>query len=356
MKRLAIHCGFGVATILLTALCDTNSAFAGETESKSLFAEGRGLRLKGNCIDAIPIFRKALETYPEGLGALRNIAECEEELKRYASARRSFWDLRLTVLKSGSTKYQSWDKQAEEAHAALDAKVARIVVRVKGDPAWVRINGTPMDPRLVGVPLEQDLGPIEVSFQDGSATPPVKKLVLEEGQRYEIELVSNLTVMDEKPPRSVEPSPNDIVEPGTISSKLQPKRSGSAEPNPTETPTSSGPGPALNIGGATLLAVGGAGVIGMSVAIGIRGAALSDIESVCPALDACAVGPTQRQSVLDAADRGQTASTLATVFGIVGGVGIAGGVGLLIAGASIDSPVEVTPAPSGAMLSWKGVF
>lgn len=339
------------AATLLAATLVASSAGAGETESRSLFAEARVLRTKGQCSDAIPLFKKALETYPEGLGALRNVAECEEELKRYASARRSYWDLRLAVLKLGSPKYQSWDKDAEQAHARLDAKVARVVVRVKGDPAWVRINGVPMDPRLVGIPLEQDLGSIEVSFQDGSSSPPTKRLMLEEGKRYEIDLESSAVLpVDPKPgippadPKSNDPLP-----------KAPPKV---PPPEDDPPPPSSGPSPLL-IGGAVSLGVGGASAIAFFVSLGIRQSALGTIEDICPNLSACEASPTQRQDIADAADRGGTASTLATVFAIVGGVGVAAGTGMLI-GEAVSSPSDpkaamfVAPTEGGAMFFVKG--
>lgn len=338
------------ALFLGLALCAAR-AEAGETESRSLFAEGRVLRTKGRCVDAIPIFKKALETYPEGLGALRNVAECEEELKRFASARRSYWDLRLAVLKLGSPKYQSWDKDAEQAHARLDTKVARIVVRVKGDPAWVRINGVPMDPRLAGIPLEQDLGPIEVSFQDGSSSPPTKRLELEEGKRYEIELES--TAMQPSP---TNPGlPKDGLRTVDDSAKPTPKPSAAEEAESKE-PSESSP---LILAGAISLGVGGAGAVAFFVSLGIRQSALGTVEDLCPNLSACKASPSQAEEILEATDRGRTASTLATVFAVVGGVGVAAGTGMLIGGAASsstppNSAVVVAPTDGGAMFSLKG--
>jgi hypothetical protein len=55
-------------------------------EAKELFAHGRESRLRGDCAGAIPLFQKAADVYPAGLGSLRNIAECEETLGRYAAA------------------------------------------------------------------------------------------------------------------------------------------------------------------------------------------------------------------------------------------------------------------------------
>ena len=66
-------------------------------EAKDLFAQARGLRLQGQCASALPLFRRAYEVYPAGLGSLRNIAECEEEVGHFASARRAWLDLQRAL-------------------------------------------------------------------------------------------------------------------------------------------------------------------------------------------------------------------------------------------------------------------
>src|SRR6185436_11743436 len=106
-----------------------------EEDSKTFFAQGRQLRAAGNCPDAIVAFRRALEAFPQGLGALRNIAECEEQLGQFASARNDWWSLRRAVLQSNELRYESWEKDAEQGYARLATKVAKITIRIHGaDP------------------------------------------------------------------------------------------------------------------------------------------------------------------------------------------------------------------------------
>ena len=122
VRRMAA--GSALALIFLA----NAAAWAGEEDARTLFAKGRQLRADGRCEEAIIEFRRALEVWPEGLGSLRNIAECEEQLGKYAAARRDWWDLRRAVLLSNEAKYEGWDRQAQEAHTRLATKGARVFI------------------------------------------------------------------------------------------------------------------------------------------------------------------------------------------------------------------------------------
>jgi hypothetical protein len=148
-------------------------ASARADDSETFFAQGRALRAEDKCAEAIVAFRRALDLKPQGIGSLRNIAECEEALGQFASARTDWWSLRRAVLQSNEPKYQGWEKDAEEAYRRLEPKVGHLTVRLEGvsiERARVSIDGKPLDPRLVGVELERDLGAhvIEVRY-DGAA-------------------------------------------------------------------------------------------------------------------------------------------------------------------------------------------
>jgi hypothetical protein len=297
-------------------------ARAGEEESKSLFAEGRRLREAGKCSEAILSFRRALETWPEGLGALRNVAECEEQLGRYSAARRDYWDLRRAALQSNLPRYEGWDKDAESAYARLESKVPRlkIVVHAK-DPSKVSVSfdGKPLDPRLVGVELERDIGTFDVQAGYGGATPVTERVALEEGARKTLTL---------EVPDLVAPVAHKAV----------------AQGNPT-----------LRTAGFVALGVGAASAIGTVVAIAVRGSALSSIEASCPSYETKPC-PTALQGD---ASTGQTAATLANVLGGVAIAGLGAGVALVLVARphasaqptekSAQAELMVTPTPSGAL-------
>ncbi len=309
--------------IVAAAICFAPSfAFAGKAESETFFANGRELRLAGNCADAIPEFRRALETYPDGLGALRNIAECEEELGRVASARRSWWDLRFSALSATESKYDGWAVDAEQAYERLGPKVPYITIKVKSAQKQLKVlvNGRPLDPQLIGTELAQDIGEVSVVLVDGSAVPPGKTIKLEAGERKEVELISLFI------PKEGDGNGQDGNGGGN--------KGGGGNDN------GGGTSP-LVVGGAIGLGLAGAALVGFGAALGIRADALSTIEEQCPGLEGCDRGLEDDES------RGQTASTLVNVFGIGAGVAGAAGIGLLVAGlVTAPSDSKATePAP-----------
>jgi hypothetical protein len=312
-------------------------ALASEDDAKTLFASGRELRTAGRCADAILQFRRALEVFPQGLGALRNIAECEEQLGQYAAARRDWWDLRRAVMQSNEPKYAGWDRDAEQAHVRLAAKVARVVVRLAGartERVEIQVDGKPLDPRLVGVELERDLGPHVVQASYGGAAPVTARITLAEGARE----VVTLTIPALAPPAEKPAAP-------------------AAPPAPEPARGS----PALRTAGYVALGAGALGLVGTIASVAVRGSALRAVEGACPSYE------TQPcpASVGGDVDRGKTASLLANVFGGVALAGLGVGVTLIAVGwgpgaqpASAGKAARATlpattvtlvPAPGGAL-------
>lgn len=306
-RRLITLC----SVALLAAAPARALAIGAEEDAKTLFARGRELRSAGQCDQAVIAFRSALEIYPEGLGALRNIAECEEEIGRYASARRDWWDLRRAALQSNEAKYAGWSEDAEARYRALGSKVGTLTVQLKGaegrPPVQVVLDGKPLDPRLLGVELERDLGAHTVELFYGGAAPIAERAELTPGARQ----VVTLTVPAPLPARDALSAPS----------------------------ASGAPPSGIRIGSYVALGVGGAGAIATVVALAVRAGALSAVEDGCsPAGGGAYECPPSLQGDYDT---GKTASTLAGVFAGVGLVGIGAGVTLLLL-----SPSEATsPAP-----------
>jgi hypothetical protein len=314
------------ALCLLVLSAASMPASATEEDSKTFFAQGRQLRAAGNCPDAIVAFRRALEAFPQGLGALRNIAECEEQLGQFASARNDWWSLRRAVLQSNELRYESWEKDAEQGYARLATKVAKITIRIHGaDPAQTQItlDGKPLDPRLLGVELERDLGPHTVQASYGGAAPVVEKRTLVAGSSEVVTL-------------EIPTSTPQKISPGPITAPPPP-------PDPIK--------PKLRTAGLISLTVGGIGMIGTATAIIVRQGALAEIDKTCHLHSSCP------ESLRDATNRGQTASTLANVFGSLAVVGVGAGVALWLVGSSAPSPsmpahkttaeLGLTPLPGG---------
>jgi hypothetical protein len=311
----------------LAALCTaallgapTSPAWASgpEEDAKTFFAQGREFRSSGKYAEAVIAFRRALDIYPEGLGSLRNIAECEESLSLFASARRDWWDLRRAALQSTEAKYQGWEQDAEARYRALANKVAKLTIKVTGrtlDRVRVLVDGKPVDPRLVGVELERDLGLHTIEAFYGGAAPVSRKVDLRSGAQ-------TVVVLDIPPEHA-----------GTQATK----KSGA-----TLVPTTTAPPPSgMRTAGFVALGVGGAGAVATAIAIGIRTGALSGIEDGCPKYETEMCPHTLEGNY----NTGRTASTLVNVFGGVAIAGAGAGIVLLVIGSSEPA---TEPAPTGS--------
>ena len=119
MRGPVASCFHSAVTVVVVALaCQALPRVAradAVSDAKDLFTRGRELRTQGDCRNAVGVFRKAYELYPEGLGSLRNLAECEESLGHFASSRRAWLDLSRALLTFPDRKYDGWDKDATDA-------------------------------------------------------------------------------------------------------------------------------------------------------------------------------------------------------------------------------------------------
>ncbi len=313
--------------LTLLASAQTRTAVANEEDSKTLFAKARELRLANKCEEAAPLFQKAFEIFPDGLGSLRNLAECQEQLGRFASARRSWWDLRRAALGTTESKYEGWAAHAESAYAKLEPKVPHLVLKVENAPPKfsVTLNGQPLDGRLLGTDLEQDVGELVIVLRDGSAVPQTRTIKLAEGQRETLTLVSTA-----------------------------PKESRTGRE-----PTRSGPSPLIITGGVAF-GLAGASVGGLIGGVVMRNGALDAVDAACPSYTNC------DRSLQEDVDQGELGATLVNVFAATSGAFAALGVGLTVAGVLTNkgssskeaSPIVIEPdsASGGAGLRLRGVF
>ncbi len=288
------------------------SARAGEEDGKAFFEEGRRLRKAGDCRGAIEQFRRSWAAWPAALGPLRNLAECEEEVGRIASARRSWSDLRREALRSTEERYHGWDGDAAEHYQALEPRVSRLTLLVEAsDPkkVTVSIDGEKIPAELVASPLERDPGMHEiVAEKDGARV--VEHVALLEGERRDFRL---------KLPDAIEPAKKGL----------------------------SGP----MIGAAASLTLAGLGAVGMAVAGGLRQSALADLRGKCP--DYAAPDAICPPDARDPIDRGKRAALTFNVSAIVAGAGaVIGGTLLAVALSKSDlkpaGAVWLTPLPGGA--------
>lgn len=317
---LSLAIGLVATTVAVPASADP------EADAKDLFARGRELRANDDCGSAAPLFRKAWQIYPQGLGSLRNLAECEELLGHYASARRAWLDLKRALITAlRDPKYEGWDEDAEEAAARLKPKVASFVVDVyvkspegeslANDKSGVElfVNGESVGTTLVGTPLERDPGTYRLRAQIAGAKPVEQEVTLSAGDNPKV----------------------------TMRLTIEPK------PEPVAPRDSSG----RRTAGWIVAGIGAAALVGAGVTFLVRNGAKSELDEQCPSHTGCS------ESLRDTVETGETMTTLTNVLLPVGVLGVAAGLTLVFtSGSSASAPrtgavVRVAPALGGVGVS-----
>jgi len=330
---------------LLSALAPSAARADPVADAKDLFARGRDLRGQGDCASAIPLFRKAFELFPAGLGSLRNTAECEESMGHFASSRRAWLDLKRALITVDDRKYDGWSHDAEAAAARLAPKLATLTFDITAvgaggvsapvDGVEVRLNGEVLSPGLLGTPLERDPGRYVVSAGGPRVKAPQEKAVqIGAGEAKKVALQVEVT-------GGVQGAGAE----GTTST-------------PTPTPTEPPPESDEDHRAATrrtlawvAFGVGAAGVIGTVGSALVRSSAFSDLrnEECNPDNDKwdCAPG-ANKSAVQSTLDKGNTASTLVNVFLPLAIVGAGTGVVLLATSHPRSAGAALVMSPTGA--------
>jgi hypothetical protein len=316
------------------------------SDAKDLFTKGRELRAAGDCKAAVPLFRKAYQLLPAGLGSLRNLAECEESLSRYASSRRDWLELKRAVITAKDPKYDGWDADAEAAAARLAPKVSRLTIvlvdaaddaRLEGNALsglTVTVGGELLDHSLIGTELDRDPGTYAITVEGGDE-PAEQSVTLAPGEKKSVKL-------------AVKPAKATVV-----------KNEGDAGPVSEVGGNDKLPerdtGATARTFGWIGIGVAGAAAIGAVAFVFVRSSALSQVESKCPNYASQPCG----SNVKDDVDRGKTASTLVDVFGGVAIVAGIVGVTLVLANpkpsSTTTSSLNVSPLAgngSGGAMLW----
>jgi hypothetical protein len=314
-------------------------------DAKDLFTRGRELRTQGDCANAAGLFRKAYDLYPAALGSLRNLAECEETLGRYASARRAWIDLKRALLTNADRRYEGWGQDAEQAAGRLAPFLATLTVDVSvvspagatlpTDRVDVTLDGERLAPAQIGTLLERDPGRHVVRVSGEHVGQPQERIVeLSSGNAKRVAL---RVVFGDGTPPDVAPSTSAASLPNERASPAQ-----EADQSASAT---------RRTWGWIATGVGAGAIVGAGVSFAVRQSALADLDGRCASHQQC--DPTLASTVA----RGQTASTLVTVLGAVGAVGLVGGIVLLAtSGGHGRSAAGVVVAPGLGGITAAGSF
>ncbi len=306
------------ASPLAGAQSDTERAGARAAASEGLkaFNEGRHA-------DAIDLFNRA-ESLVHAPPHLLYIARASEKLGKLVKAREAYMKItREKLAANAPDAFRAAQENARTELSALEPRVPYLTILVKGDGAdgaGVTLNDVVVPPALVGVPYPVDPGEHRLQATGTDVQSELVTVSLAEGKRETVELPLN-PAPGALPPGAKPAASGTEPAGGTPGGGTEP---GPIDPGPT--PSSSGPS-AMRIGSYVGLGVGvvglAAGTIFAIQSAGKRG----DANDLCPD-EQCPVSKEDEWNSLD--DDAESASTLATVGFIVGGVGVAAGVTLFI--------------------------
>jgi hypothetical protein len=303
-----------------------------ESEAKALFAQGRALRVAGDCAAAVPLFRRARTLFPAGLGSLRNEAECEESEHHVAAARRAWRSLESALASHAEPKYRGWADDASRAVARLAADVGTLIVQVDqiapdeaarpAPTAVVTVNGEELDPASFGAPIEYD-----------PATYVVRAAVGPEEDERHVALARGATEHLTLHIR-VPAVPTVARAPAAAFSPAPARRS---------------PGSATwRAIGWSAVGVGGASLAASGIAFLIRQSALDEFHAQCPSSGRC--DSARSGTVTPIHDRGVIATTWANVLGAVGLVAVTTGGAVLLSDRVSQARAALVVTPGGAWL------
>ncbi|MFO0569160.1 MAG: tetratricopeptide repeat protein [Polyangiaceae bacterium] len=312
--------------LLFTFLLCAGSALAQSGDADKLFKMARDASKRGDHATACRLFKESHALDP-ALGTLHNIARCEEEQGHLASAVQRYREV-VAQAPAGSERAEYATKRL----AWLEPKVPTLRLRLASDDASLGASVS-VDGRLLAsaeLSLASSLDPgkhvVEVRRKDGVAR--TYDVTLNEAEHRELEIAA---VPHTEPAPNVEPraSPTAVAVPPPAHQPTPPDRD--TRPKGRDT----------TLGWVVLGA--GAGALALS---GVAALFVLDrkatVEKDCDANLVC-----KSQAGKDAADSGQTWSTIGTIAFVAGAVGVGAGTYLL---------VSAEPAKKSAFISASATF
>lgn len=285
-----------------------------EQDAKDLFARARELRSRGDCASAAPLFRRAWEAFPTGLGSLRNLAECETAVAHYAAARRAWLELSRALLVERDPKYRGWEDDARRAVEGLAGKVAALTIDVRvsdsggegpagaTSPITVLLDGERVPLALLRTPLDRDTGRHVVRVEGARVEAAAERAVeLAPGRAESVTLIVHVLPEGRSPPAA--PALPDAR---------------------TRAPTPQGSsGSTLAVLGWIAASAGALALGASAVSFGVRQDALSELQRRCPQF---AAGQPCDPGLAPTVGRGQAAATASTALFVAGAIALGAGI------------------------------
>lgn len=158
--------------------------------AEALFKAARALVDKGDDAAGCPKFEASLALNPSASTQI-NIARCREREGKLATAWHDYH--RALVLNretAGEQRRRSLDEVANKGIAALEPRVPKLVIVVKGAPSGMEVlrDGTALPAAALGEPLPVDPGPHEIRASAPGHEAETRSITLAEGETTTVEL------------------------------------------------------------------------------------------------------------------------------------------------------------------------
>ncbi len=329
--------------VLMTAV-----VFAGESRpahaqakrdpaaAEVLFNQGRTLLDAKRYNEACAKFEESQRLDP-GAGTVMNLANCEEQRGRFATAW-AYWR------EAADSLAPSDDRMAyvKDRVTAAGRRVARLTLVAPANwpsNATVERDGTPVGVSILGTPIPTDPGKHQIRVRAPGRAEWSTTIDLAERANQSLTLGLGLPLPSATGPAPVPPSPPPVAN--------DPLTKYSAEPE----------GPKMSTRKKVGYVLGGVGAASMVTGIitGIVGA-----NKQGEADDACPDGecPT-REAVLEAQEASDDAKPYGVAFPVLLGIGAAalgGGIYLIVTDEPESTSVAFVPAPGGGTLTYAKSF
>ncbi|MEY4545342.1 MAG: hypothetical protein RL685_1537 [Pseudomonadota bacterium] len=161
--RRALGLGFGLWLSVLAAPSSAQDAQSQAAEA--LYRQAKSLMAQEKYAEACEKF-SASQSLEPGLGTLLYLGDCYERAGRFASALAIFHDARDFARNSSEEKER--EHLASVRAAALEPRVPKLELRLGSeelpDDLQITLNGTPVEQRDLNRPMPHDAGTYEVHF------------------------------------------------------------------------------------------------------------------------------------------------------------------------------------------------
>jgi hypothetical protein len=301
--------------------------------ARAVATEGAQAFNEGRWADAVDLFTRA-ESLVHAPPHLLYLARAHEKLGHLVKARELFQKIVRETLAPGAPEaFRSAQTEAATEAQQIEARLPYLTIRLEGNDGKevaVTMDGARVPPALLGVPRPVDPGEHKLEGVGQGLRAEMQTIQLAEAARESVTLKFVADPAATLPGAAAAPA-------ATTAPELLP--SASPGPAPSGTPTDAGAerrGDSLRVPAYIALGVGalglGAGTFFVLRSSSKRSDADELYEERCQ--PSCLVGDPAAEEVAALDDDARSAQTLGIISYVVGGVGVAAGVTLLVLGGS----------------------